>query len=118
MLLMFVLKKMFDKKPVIAILLTIFTTAFEIYENLPKQIVKYHRIEVDSTGESSYRGDSTINIAGDIIFNMMGIYIGYKVDNLTHAILILLIKSVIITKTIGFNYWTESFSFMTKEKLW
>ena len=96
------------------IIIFLISTFFEVYENQPEQIKKYHRIEVDSSGESSYRGDSTINIIGDILFNIFGIYLGYSIKSNKLAQLVLLMVFITITKVVGFNYWTEFITFALK----
>lgn len=96
-----------------AVILTfLVTAAFEIFENLDAQIIKYRRIEVDSTGKSSYRGDSFINSIGDIIGNMIGIYIGITLSN-QNTLIILLILFLVITNIVGFSYWTDFFQFLS-----
>lgn len=113
MLLMFVTKKLFSFNGWVPIILIIFTTIFEIHENLPAQIKKYQRVEINESGETSYRGDSTINIMGDIIFNILGIYIAYKINSDLINISILTITFFTITSVVGLNYWIEFFAFMS-----
>lgn len=102
-----------DKNLKVGIISILITTFFEIYENLPNQIVKYNRIEIDSDGKSNYRGDSSINIIGDIIFNLIGIYFGlYFGKNMNFIILLLLFLT--ITKVTGFSYWTNFIEYLFK----
>ena len=108
---MLVLKKFTNKTFPLAIIIFIIANIFEIYENLPNQIVKYNRIEVDSSGTSTYRGDSTINIIGDIIFDFIGVYAGYKLTSDRDIIFLLLLLFTLITRTVGIKYWTEFISF-------
>jgi len=93
------------------ILIFILTTLFEIYENLDEQIIKYNRIEKDSSGKSTYRGDSFINVLGDILFNLIGVLLGYYLS-FHNSILILFIIFLVVTNVVGFNYWTEFISFI------
>ena len=97
----------------IAIVVAVIVTIFEIFENLPAQIVKYNRIEVDTLGESTYRGDSMLNLFGDLLFNFVGIYLGYTLlDNAAIAVLSGLF--LIITNIVGLSYWTDFFKFLFK----
>ena len=89
----------------------LFTTLFEIHENLPEQIIKYRRIEVDSSGKSSYRGDSLINLIGDIIGNVIGIYLALTLGNSITTI-ILIILFLVITNVVGLSYWVEFLEFI------
>lgn len=89
------------------IIMSIIVNIFEIIENLPQNIVKYHRIEVDSSGKSEYRGDSTINIIGDIIFNMIGSYLGYTIKDNNIITVILIVLFLSITQVVGLDYWTD-----------
>ena len=93
------------------IIIFILTILFEIYENIPANIIKYHRIEIDSSGKSHYRGDSWINIIGDIIFNGIGVYLGYMCTD-TIIIIILMLILLIITTMLGINYWIDFFRFL------
>jgi hypothetical protein len=92
------------------------TSFFEIYENMEHQIVKYHRIEIDSSGESTYRGDSTINIIGDLMSHVISIYVAIYLfntkNNHLNILLTLLILFCTITKLVGISYWTEFMEFM------
>ena len=92
-------------------IVAIIVTVFEIHENLPEQIKKYHRIEVDSLGESTYRGDSTLNIVGDILFNFLGVYLGYTMSD-SNAVCILAGLYIVITSVVGMSYWTDFFKFL------
>lgn len=95
----------------IALGMFIFTTLFEIYENQQKQIQQYRRIEVDSTGKTFYRGDSVINVIGDIIWNLIGIYLGYRITNNLQIAAILSFTFFIVTRIVGFSYWTDFLKF-------
>lgn len=94
------------------ILISILVIAFEIHENLPQQIKKYQRIEIDSMGHTSYRGDTIINSIGDIISNFIGIYLAIHMSTQTN-IYILIILFSIITCTVSFTYWTDFLKFAT-----
>ena len=111
MLLTFLCKNIFGNNILIPIILIILTTYFEIHENLEKQIIKYYRIEVNSNGQSSYRGDSLINSVGDILVNIFAIYIAFNATNIT-TLIILFILFGVITKIIGFSYWIEFLGFL------
>lgn len=79
---------------------------FEIYENLPSSLEKYQRIEKDSDNKISYRGDSLINIVGDIAGNIIGIWTYW---NYTHMFIPIFL---LIVSTVGWVYWTDFFSFI------
>lgn len=89
----------------------IFFALFELYENSEEQIVKYHRVEIDSQGVSSYRGDSTLNIVGDLLFNAVGVYLSYILTTQT-SVLVLIANFVLVSITVGVNYWTDLFMFL------
>lgn len=113
MFMMFTGKKIFknDYWHVIAIIIAVIVSVFEIHENLPKQIRKYHRIEVNSMGKSVYRGDSTINILGDLIVNFIGIYLGYVLSDV-HIIFSLFCVFIIMTNVVGLSYWTDFLNYL------
>ena len=113
-LLVIILKKIFNDKLGLALPIGVFllTTYFEIHENTEEQIVKYRRIEIDSSG-TSYRGDSLINLIGDIIGNIIGIYLGLALSNQAISI-VLVILFLVITNIVGFSYWLEFFEFLFK----
>ena len=95
----------------LSVVLIILFSVFEILENQPEQIIKYRKIETDSSNKTNYTGDSLLNIFGDIVFNIAGIYLGYAINSCISIITILVILFLIITKTVGFNYWTDFFKF-------
>lgn len=114
MLFMFIGKKLCpDHKQEIATLLLIASSWFEIYENQLEQIIKYRRIEINSMGETSYRGDSLINSIGDLLGNFIGIYLGYNLDD-SFCLLILIALFFVVTSTVGFSYWTDFIEFELK----
>jgi hypothetical protein len=84
---------------------------FEIHENLPEQIKKYRRIEINSAGKTSYRGDTILNFIGDIAFGFLGLYIGYKLSKL-YIFIILIILFITITNVVGINYWIDFIKFI------
>lgn len=96
------LKKITTSKKMAIIVVFIISSLFEIYENMPEQIIKYQRVEINSSRETSYRGDSTINVIGDILANIAGIYLGNYCPWTT-----VITTFFIITNTIGLNYWKE-----------
>ena len=95
-----------------AVIVAVITAVFEIHENMEQQIKNYRRIEIDQSGQTTYRGDSTINIIGDILFNLVGIYIAFYIRNPIHIALILSGTFGIITHTVGLDYWIEFFKFL------
>ena len=111
MLLMLISNAVFGKNIKFAIFIIFFTTIFEIHENMENQIRKYHRIEVDSQGNSNYKGDSTINIIGDIIFNIIGVFLAYALSG-DMSVVVLTMAFIIITYTVGFVYWTDFIKFL------
>jgi len=111
-----ILVNIFGKNIYIPICAMIISIYFEIYENSPKQIVKYRRIEIDSAGNTTYRGDTLLNIIGDILFNIIGIYIGYTATNTVTAI-ILLILFIIVTSVTGITYWTDFLTYLSEYAL-
>ena len=113
LLLSMICKNLFENRTIPIIFLIFLSTLFEIHENSSDQIIKYNRIEVNSLGQSSYRGDSLINSLGDIFCNIIGIYIGYNYSN-TVNIAVLILLFLVITYTVGFSYWTDFFKFMFK----
>ncbi len=110
MLSMFILRNIFKSKIVIFIILFILFTIFEIHENLPKQIIKYNRVETDNHGKSSYRGDSTINIMGDILSNTLGLIAGYSLNTKDVSVILFLLVNI-ITKVLGTDYWIEFYRY-------
>ena len=99
----------------IIIILFVLTTYFEIHENQKEQIIKYRRIEISESGESSYRGDTFLNFIGDIIGNCIGLYIGYKYIYSHGSIQMgaLAILFTIITNVVGLSYWTDFLEFVS-----
>jgi len=83
---------------------------FEYHENQPEQIVKYRRIEIDSSGVSSYRGDSSVNLLGDIVVGLLSVYIAYNSSNITNIILLVL-TFITITHIVGMTYWKDFIKF-------
>lgn len=92
-------------------ILVLSVIAFEIHENQHQQIRRYQRIETDSMGHSSYRGDTLINSIGDIICNLLGIYLGLYMHRHTN-IYILFALFIIITNTLSITYWTDFVQFI------
>lgn len=93
------------------IFIAILLILFEIHENLPEQIKKYRRIEINSAGKTSYRGDTILNFIGDIAFGFLGLYIGYKLSKL-YIFIILIILFITITNVVGINYWIDFIKFI------
>lgn len=100
-----------EKNIIVIIFLILGGIIFEWHENSPEQIIKYGRIETNSYGKSSYRGDSKLNIFGDIMSNILGLYIAYNYSN-NFVVVILIILFILITWVLGFSYWTDFFKFM------
>lgn len=111
MLLTLIFVFMFGKRHDIPTAVLLFKLIFEIYENTETQIKKYHRIEINSMGESSYYGDSVINIIGDMIMGIIGVYIAFNY-NITNVIKILFMLFITITTFIGTSYWTDFMYFL------
>ena len=107
LLIMFILKSLFGKKPIYALIVIIICIIFEYIENLPKFVKKYRTIE-----KSDYQGDTIINVIGDMVTNLIGIYIGYNIQSNAIITLILVILYCVITSIIGFEYWTQFAQFM------
>lgn len=87
------------------------STFFEIHENTNEQIIKYQRIEIDSNGRTSYRGDTILNFVGDIVSNVAGIYLGTTLSGYC-VILYLLCIFAIITNVVGIVYFLDFFKFL------
>jgi hypothetical protein len=112
MLFMWIGKKILPShKKEVASILFIISSLFEFYENQPEQIIKYRRIEITSSGKTSYRGDSIINSFGDIIGNCIGIYLGYILEEDSMIIFILIMFFFVITINIELVYWTDLIQF-------
>lgn len=90
--------------------LLLFGIAFEVFENQPEQIVKYNRIEVGSNGVSSYRGDTIVNVVGDVISNVLGMYCAIWMSS-KQLLATLVVLFVVITSVVGVSYWTDVYSF-------
>lgn len=101
----------FGKIKPVPMIIFVLSTVFEIFENLPSQIVKYRRIEIDKSGNTSYRGDSLINIIGDIIFNVIGILLSWYFSS-SVMFGVLLLSFALITNVVGINYWIEFLQFI------
>ncbi|QKF93753.1 DUF2585 protein [Fadolivirus algeromassiliense] len=112
MLIVLVTNNIFNNNILIPIIIAIFVTYFEKHENSTEQIIKYRRIEIDSNGKSTYRGDSLINVLGDMFINLFAIYIAYNSSNIEN-ITILIIIFLVITNIAGLSYWTDFYSFMS-----
>lgn len=106
----FIVRKLFGNRHDIPLAIFLLKIIFEIYENSPKQVDKYHRVEVDSSGKSSYYGDSTINIIGDMISSGIGIYLGYQSDS--NVLLTLFCLFFVITARVGWQVWQDFFYFL------
>jgi hypothetical protein len=112
-IIMTVFLKLFIKNNLaIFIFVLVIKILFEIHENRPSQIIKYNRIEKDSSGNTTYRGDTLINSIGDIIGGIIGIYIGLYITNYVVILSILSILFLVITNTVGISYWSEFFGFI------
>lgn len=117
LLLTYMAKRVFPLDIRMIIIITLLVVYFEIHENNSENVKKYNRIERDSSGKSSYRGDSTINIIGDILANLVGIYLGYTIGSTTQIVLILAILYFIVTDTVGLRYWREFFRFLLEASI-
>lgn len=112
MLFMWIGKKLIPfYKNEIAIILIILSSFFELYENQPNQIIKYRRIEINSSGKTNYRGDSVINSIGDILGNIIGVYLGYVIEEDATFVFIMIMLFFIVTINVEFTYWTDFMQF-------
>jgi hypothetical protein len=90
--------------------IVLYTMYFEYHENKIEQIIMYRRIEVDSSGHTTYRGDSTINIVGDIIGNILGLMLVLYTTT-QNTLITLFVLFLYITSVVGIGYWTEFIEF-------
>lgn len=102
-----------DTKKLVIIQTLLVSVIFEVIENSPSHIKRFQRIEIDSSGKTNYRGDTVINLIGDIMCNTLGLWVGITIP-VQYSILLLIILVPVITMLIGEKYWTEFFSFLTK----
>lgn len=100
-----------DTKRLVIVHIVLVSIIFEIIENSPTHIKRFQRIEIDSSGKTNYRGDSVINLIGDIMCNLLGLYIGVTLP-IEYSILLLVVLVPVITTLVGSKYWTEFFSFL------
>lgn len=96
--------------------LAVFVTLFELYENTERQIKKYRRIEIDSKGVTTYRGDSTINIIDDLMANFFGIWLAMQITSSLESFAVLLALFLLVTRITGLSYWTDFVYFMLKAR--
>jgi hypothetical protein len=87
------------------------TSLFEFHENTHNQIIKYQRIEINSNGQTSYRGDTLLNVLGDIISNMFGIYLGATLSGY-YVVICLFCIFALITNIVGIVYFIDFFKFL------
>jgi heme/copper-type cytochrome/quinol oxidase subunit 2 len=59
----------------------IFTFLFELLENTEWFIRKYRSQEITDMGQSDYHGDSLLNLIGDTITNLIGIFMAIYISN-------------------------------------
>jgi hypothetical protein len=103
----------FEKSKWVFTISIVLSIVFEIFENLPEQIKRYRRIEIQGNGNSSYRGDSVLNVIGDIIANIIGCYLGWYLPT-KFLVFILFGIFVIVTRIVGIGYWKEFVQFLIK----
>lgn len=108
LLLKFVIK---DTKRLVIVQIVLISIIFEVIENSPGHIKRFQRIEIDSSGKTNYRGDSVINLIGDIMCNLLGLWVGVTLPE-EYSVLLLVVLVPIITVLIGEKYWMEFFSFL------
>lgn len=106
--------KIFGNNLYVPIIALVITTVFEVFENLPEQVKKYRAIETKSSGNTTYYGDSGLNTAGDIIFNMIGIFIGYLLPDAVFLV-IMFILFIVMMATIGPQAITDVTQFLTSQ---
>lgn len=112
MLLTFVLRKMFNNHPSIPIIVFGICFIFEIIENQKDSIIKYRRIEIDSNGSTSYRGDSMLNIVGDLMFNVAGIYLAMNIESDQIIVFVIVMLFFMIVQIVGMQYWVDFLNFI------
>lgn len=110
LLLVYLLKLILPIKIVI-ISVFLITTLFEIHENTHNQIIKYQRIEINSNGQTSYRGDTILNVLGDILSNIVGIYLGSTLSGY-YVVACLICIFTLITNVVGLVYFIDFFKFL------
>ena len=85
----------------------ILETLWEIFENTPFIINKYRQ----KKAYKNYKGDSIVNMIGDIIFTIVGYYFAYKSPKLS---IIYLVVSEIILTPLKANFLYLSFGSLIK----
>ena len=85
----------------------ILETLWEIFENTPFIINKYRQ----KKAYKNYKGDSIVNMIGDIIFTIVGYYFAYKSPKLS---LIYLVVSEILLTPLKANFLYLSFGSLIK----
>ena len=103
--------KIFGKNLYVPIGVIILTTLFEVYENSEDQVKRYRNIETKSIGDNTYYGDSGLNTAGDMIFNMIGVFIGYCMPDMIFLVIICILF-IMIMATTGHQSITNTMQFM------
>ena len=97
-------------KTFIIVFIFVGTILFEIVENSKWGLLMYRKRE---NKDNEYNGDSILNIIGDIIFGLIGIFLAFKIkNNITKygLIVFLLIYIHIIDKNaffIGFDVFMK-----------
>ena len=96
----------------------LYSTYFEYIENTAEGIQKYRRFEIDQSGKTSYRGDTHLNIVGDMIANLLGLTFGIYMWRMPHGgnlfgILFAVLFALII-HLCDPNYFVEFFNFLLK----
>lgn len=109
----YISRKIFGQKMFVPITVFLVSTGFEVYENLPDQINEYYQVELENSKVSTYTGDSIINVIGDIMSNILGIYIGYTCSDAV-ILVVLALLLILITITNGREFWAEAFGFLFK----
>jgi len=114
LLLMWICRTLFpNNKNKIVFILIIAVVLFEVVENTESEIIRYRRIEINDKGETTYRGDSTINVIGDIMMNLLGITLGYYLND-SNCLTVLILLTATITSVLDTNYWISFFNFVVK----
>ena len=90
-----------------------YSTYFEYIENTLEGIQRYRRFEIDKSGKTSYRGDTYLNIIGDTIANLLGLYIGLNIRRSVGLLFAFL--TALIIHWCDNKYFIEFFSFLLKK---
>lgn len=108
-------KNIFGYNKIVITILAFSGLVFEMIENSGTEVKKYSEIEKESRGFSGYRGDSAINVIGDVLSDLFGLYLAYNLSNQA-TIGVLLALFVVMTYFLGFSYLTDFAKFIFPSK--